>query len=397
MPRVACPYCYERIDDDRLAFRCLGHGAPGGDATTCRPALDPTRQKLTGYAGPSNPVFRAPGVLRSPRRAKCSSCGGGTGARACPECHTPLPTTFVGSSSPLIGLVGGKGAGKTVYLTVLDHELRANVRKPFDADVRPVGDEHGGDSTTAGLLASAQRALFDDGELLEQTAKAVDGRKEPVVLQWRQPYRSIGRERHRTTLLSFYDTAGEDLTDRASVESQRYLGAADGLIVLLDPWQLAAARDQLDVPDAAVAGAEAPLAVLTQLTEALRAAHGVRPTKRIRRPVAVVFAKLDALFDTLEPSDAVFARPRKEGGYDDADGQAVHESIASLLRRLGADEIDSQLRANYADFRYFGVSALGSPPDYKSKEVDPGGVRPFRVEDPLLWLLWRKNVIERLR
>ena len=44
-------------------------------------------------------------------------------------------------------------------------------------------------------------------------------------------------------MLSFFDTAGEDLNDQTSVDQNiRYLTSADGVILLLDPLQMRGAR-----------------------------------------------------------------------------------------------------------------------------------------------------------
>jgi hypothetical protein len=396
MARVACPYCYERIENTALAFQCVGRGAAG--RTGCRRVEDPVRREATGFAGFTFPTFPAPGRRPLRRtRADCPRCGGTTGARACPSCHSPLPTTFAGSRSPLVGMVGGKGAGKTVYLTVLHQQLQTAVRRRFDADVRLVGDQQGGETTTEGFLATYRRALFDDGQLFEATRAAEDSRKEPLVIEWRQPHRSLGRSGLRTTILSFYDTAGEDLTSQESVHTQTYLGVADGMIVLLDPWQLPGVRDRLTVPAAAVTGAERPLDVLERVTELLRASHGVRAHRPVEVPVAVAFAKVDALFGVLGRSDPLFAPVRPVAGYDEEAGQSVHEYVTALLARFDADDVDAHLRLNYRHFRYFAVSALGAEPDYEGTQVDPGGVQPFRVEEPLLWLLHRLGVVARSR
>lgn len=61
-----------------------------------------------------------------------------------------------------------------------------------------------------------------------------------------------------------------------------------------------------------------------------------------------------------------------------------------------ASDIDVHLRLNYSDFQYFAVSALGAEPDYDQGRVDPGGVRPHRVEDPILWLLAKENKVASL-
>lgn len=48
-------------------------------------------------------------------------------------------------------------------------------------------------------------------------------------------------ERPQHSVLSFFDTAGEDFNSRESVElNTRYLTNADGIILLLDPLQMPA-------------------------------------------------------------------------------------------------------------------------------------------------------------
>ena len=80
--------------------------------------------------------------------------------------------------------------------------------------------------------------------------------------------------------------------------------------------------------------------------------------------------------------------------YDNVDGQRVHEHMGTLLREWMADDIDLHMSFNYSDFRYFAVSALGAEPDYRTGKVAPGGVRPHRVEDPLLWLLSKLGTVQ---
>ena len=60
-------------------------------------------------------------------------------------------------------------------------------------------------------------------------------------------------------------------------------------------------------------------------------------------------------------------------------------------------DIDIYLRLNYKRFRYFVVSALGSSPDYAGGSVESLGVVPFRVDEPLLWLLGQFGVIQKSR
>lgn len=396
MATVACPYCYHRIDQFRLHFQCTGFGAPG--RTACVRQADEDRQRLTGYLESAFPTFAVGSrgmVLR--HRAPCPHCGGLTGVRACPVCHTPVTAGFAESRGPLIGMVGGKGAGKTVYLTVLNHELRHNIRRRFAADIRLTGDQQGGAGSPQAWLDGFERRLFTDKTLLDGTMPVTDGRRAPVVLEWRQPRRILGRETFRTTVLSFYDAAGEDLTSQERVHTQSYLSVADGLILLLDPWQLPGARDHIDVPADVVRESEPPLSVLNRITELRRAADGIGIRSRISAPLAVVFAKIDALFPRLGEGHPLRTTPAARGCYDERAGNDAHEHVRSLLYEFDADDIDTHLRLHYKRFRYFAVSALGASPDYAGGRVDSRGVVPFRVDEPLLWLLSQFGVIEKSR
>lgn len=395
MSKVACPYCYHRFDLSTLRFQCTGRATPGRDR--CKREVDEDRRRLTGYSAAALPTFPPP-ETRSPlpqRNAPCPTCGAPTGIRACPLCHTPLPANFADSRSPLIGMVGGKNAGKTVYTTVLVHELQKNIRRRFDADIWFAGDRQGELGSVADWSKQYEQALFTDKVLFESTASAVDGLKVPLVLQWRQPKRSFGREVHHTTTLSFYDAAGEDMTTQEFVNGQAYLSSADALIVLLDPFQLEGAKDRIKVPQVATRDTEPPLNVLTRITEMLRASNGVSARRKIATPIAVVFSKIDAFYQMLGEDHPLLRQPDVGPSYDEAVGRDTDDHMRALLTELDADDIDTHLRTQYRTYRYFAVSSLGAEPDYIGNRVDPRGVRPFRVDEPLLWLLSHFRIVDR--
>ena len=298
----------------------------------------------------------------------------------------------------MVGMVGGKGAGKTVYTAVLNHELRTNVRRRFRADIRLTGDSQGGAGSATQWLELNEEQLFNDGKLFETTASARNGMRAPVVIEWRQPSTRLGRTRFDTTILSFYDAAGEDLINHASVQTQAYLGVAEGLILLLDPWQLPGARNRIRVPEEVIKESAPPLGVLTAITDTLRREHRVRNKRSIPVPLAVVFAKIDEFFDVLDKGNPLLDRSQSSSGcYDDVAGQTTHEYVKAMLYDFRADDIDALLEANYSTFRYFAVSSLGTPPNYSTNVVDSSGVQPIRVEEPLLWLLSRFGVVGRCR
>src|SRR5262249_42364384 len=159
--------------------------------------------------------------------------------------------------------------------------------------------------------------LFDKNTLFESTVSAKDGIKIPLVLQWRQPWRNlIGKETHRTTTLSFYDAAGEDMTSQEFVNGQAYLTSADGLIVLLDPFKLPGTHDRITVPESSRRDAEPPLNVLVRITELLRNSRGVSGSRKISIPIAVAFSKIDAFYQWLGDGHPLRNKPDTGPFYD---------------------------------------------------------------------------------
>ncbi|MFD0742920.1 hypothetical protein ACFQ1L_14815 [Phytohabitans flavus] len=342
------------------------------------------------------PVFPPPRgqQLYHQRKAECPDCGGETGVRACPHCHTPLSANF-GGNSRLIAMVGAKGTGKTVYLTVLARELNAGLRRRFEADVRMSGDSQAGSQSPRQWLDQNVERLFTERQLFPTTPPAENGHRLPLVFQWRREHPRFARKpTYRTSFLSFYDTAGETLSSQPSTHDLEYIGAADALIVLLDPFMLPAARDRLNLPGSAIMSQESTVDVVHRVTENLRSAHGIPGGGRIKIPVAVVLAKMDAFFSALGSDHPLRQPPEATPYYDERLGQDTHKRVGELLSNWRGDDIDIHLKYSYEDFRYFFVSALGAPPNYDTATLeDEHGVQPFRVDEPLVWLLAKFGVV----
>jgi hypothetical protein len=135
--------------------------------------------------------------------------------------------------------------------------------------------------------------------------------------------------------------------------------------------------------------------VLTRITEMLRTSYGVPARRKITVPLAVVFSKIDAFYQMLGEDHPLLRQPDVGPSYDEAVGRDTDDHMRALLTELDADDVDTHLRAQYRTFRYFAVSSLGAEPDYAGNRVDPRGVRPFRVDEPLLWLLSQFKIIDR--
>ena len=392
MAHVACPFCFHMIDSNRLAYQCTGNGS-----VECKREVDPERKQLTGSLRESFPTFLPPNGGQA-ATAECPHCGGIARRRACPTCHSVLPIDFVGSNSPMIGLVGAAGSGKTVLMTVLIKYLREVVGRRFSADIQIATDNPDGQSGLADYQANRELPLYTGGRLPQPTAGHSTARRSPVVVRWRQPSQRSWRTGVDSTLLSFVDTAGEDMTHLDKAFTLQYLGVASALIVLLDPFMIPGARDHARLPAEAIEGAaEAPMNVLSRVTELLRTQHNVKTRRKIKLPVAVVFPKIDAFYPVMDRSSILMRNGARGNYYDDSEGRAVHENVLALLQEWGADDIGIHMDLNYSNFRYFAVSALGAPPDYAHNTVSGGGVQPHRVEDPVLWLLSQSGTLSSRR
>jgi hypothetical protein len=391
VPITVCPFCFRRIDSSHLAYQCAGRGN-----IDCKREEDEVRKRLTGSAQETFPTFMpAPGRNGS---TNCPTCGGPARRRACPQCHTALPIDFVDSKSPMIGLVGAKGSGKTVLMTVLVKHLREVIGRRFGADIRIATDNPDGQLGLSAYQANREIPLYSGRTLPVGTAQqgTVDRqRATPVVLRWRQEAeRRVGGRTLRSTVLSFVDTAGEDLNDLDTAFTLEYVSVCDALIITLDPFALPGARARLNLPEAAIqVDDDVPLDVVSHITELLRTEGKIKNKKRISMPVAIVFTKIDAFYPTLDRNNAIMSTASRLPAYQSADGLAVHEHMLALLHEWNAADIDNHMRLNYTDYRYFGVSALGAEPDYGGGVVAPGGVQPHRVEDPVLWLLSKSGTV----
>jgi hypothetical protein len=384
---VTCPYCYERFPVREVKFRCNTRLSRSG--SRCAMRLDETLQARTGASRELGPVFPADGRRTT---ALCPDCTGETRYRVCPICHSQLPTEFGIVDDLLIAMVGAKGSGKTVYMTVLVHEMMNRMGAQLDASIMAADDD-----TRRRFAGSYENGLYEDRQMPAPTQSAAvsDNRVAPLVFRLSMTRQRLFRSAPLHTLLSFFDAAGEDLVSQDSVDlNGRYLGNADGIIVLLDPLQLSAARRSA-VPGSPLPGAgyESPSNVLGRITDLLRARPESAGKELIDTPLAVVFPKIDALAHTLGAGSPLLAEPPGGSRFDVGDSLDVHVEVMRLLKEWAAVQIDQIVDKNFGRYRYFGVSALGANPtaDHRTPIT---GIQPYRVTDPFLWLLSEFGAID---
>lgn len=396
---LACPYCYNPCAEKEIVFRCTGR--PGPEGVVCEVKRDEDLIRWLGISMPLPPAFEADGRRLS---ARCPHCQSESPCRICPACHSRLPVDFGKVDSRLIALIGAKQSGKTVFMTVLIHELKHRLGRNLDLAI--MGSD---EATIRSFDKDYDDRLYRRHALPDPTlTSAARPLRQPLVFSLAmEQRRRLAPARERHTILSFFDTAGEDLNSTDSVElNLRYLSSAHAIILLLDPLQMPGARAQARtgtiLPNPAEPGFDPPFNVLTRVTRLLRTpgpgqpaprlypGSRARPSGPIQTPVAVAFAKLDALEHTLPRNSPLTRHPEPHREFAAADSLAVHHQVQALLDEWDGPQIDQLMRHHYARYRYFGLSALGAPP------LDPGTVshiEPYRVHDPFLWLLSEFGII----
>ncbi len=384
---LTCPYCYETFAARQMLFRC--NGRPSRTNKRCSLKLDQVLADQTGARLELPPVFRADGRKGA---AACPECGSETTYKVCPFCHSLLPTHFGHADSRVIAMAGAKGSGKTTYMTVLLHEMMNRVGSRFRAAVVSADDE-----TRMRFVQTYEDPLFREHRMLAPTRSAGNGaRVTPLVFRLSVAPSGWLASRPVNTLLSFFDSADVEFSGQRSADvTSRYLTRADGILLLLDPLQLAGAQSLVasGVPLPVAESYEMPLNVLSRATDILLAKDGHGRRAKISKPIAIVFTKIDAMWHGLDRVSPLRTHPPEGPRFDTADSLSVHEEIRHLLREWDC-EIDQFLQSHYTHYRYFGISSLGQPPT-KANDVAPSGIQPYRVADPLLWILSEFGTVPR--
>lgn len=386
MRRLLCPYCFERYPAAELAFRCVNP-----DPMRCPLVED---QHLARYerlerGRPLPRVFTPPRLLFSlPTVATCD-CGTKTIKRVCPRCHNELPRELGLGRSCSIALLGAKEVGKSHFIAVLIHQLRHRVGERFQASFAALDEQ-----TRRRYSQDFESYVFARRIVIPGTvsARAQVGVKYPLIYRLSLTQTYLGFRRQRATNLVFFDTAGEDLGDVDTMETEtRYVAQSEGIVFLLDPLQIPSVRDKLASRVGLPSGTVHPAAIVERVIQLIRSYRGLGESQKIDTPVALAFSKIDAVRSLIEPGSPVHRAAHHDGYFDLSDAEAMNESMRAHVHSWAGPGLDAMIRHNFKHVSYFGISALGSGPDASGRL--PAGATPFRVEDPLLWILHRRGIV----
>jgi hypothetical protein len=381
-----CPFCFYTFSLYDSCFRCI--------VPTCTGRTPDTIYAETrGY----NPVAMGHVIVPHkrafefgiPLELKCDICQHVSRTRLCPSCHFTLPHDVGQINQRIIALVGGRATGKTHYIASLVTRLQHAIGRNFDITVRLLGDD-----TQERWERDFYIPLFVHKTVLQPTLPAgVDAQiKSPLI--FRLTF-TRGRQKHALNI-SFFDSAGEDLTSLTTMSLQnRSIAHADGIIFLLDPLQIPSVRSLIPDTNAPQADVKAsPEYMAGRLRDFFERERGLRATEKVKVPVAFTLSKLDTLFPLLE-AGSEFHHPGGHDGYLDLDDvQSVHTEISNYLASWINPNFCGIIHNSFARYNYFGVSSLGSQPDAGNHLST---ISPLRVEDPFLWILFQHGLIQGMK
>jgi GTPase SAR1 family protein len=359
---VTCPFCFARSSRKGLFTRCAPicgrDGAEFAASSLGKNGLCPHGQR---------PQVR----------------------RLCPVCRRDLLREYVEGDHQMVAMIGDQASGKSTYVGVLVHELQRHVGERFNG----LALDLLGEESREYYERSFSAPLYQQ-QRTPQPTRALRGqqtrRHDPLMfaLRFPRPRRLPGIGGNpRTALTVFYDTAGEESLRAANMEFlTSYLGAAAGVVLVVDAGTLVGVS-----PEAGRTGRD-PIRPVHVLAEHLREISR-RPKARLKMPLAVVITKVDLIRDDFEPSSVLRREPRHDGYFDDADSREVHEELRSWLAEHGLLHVDRSIATNFETHRWFGVSALGHAP-IGGDDISAVGIHPYRVEDPMLWLLARFGAVK---
>lgn len=361
-----CPKCFSKIHSGNKQYIC---------------------SNLAQWANCTNANNRVLIKLDKPVvKPKCNICNAELKTVICYNCGFEIPNDLFYTDNFPIAVIGAKAAGKTNYVAVLIDQLKGDVGRSFNCALKASGE-----GTISRYKTEFYNPIFRNKECPQGN---IAGEVEPLIytLMLGGEKKLFGSTAPKSIMLTFFDTAGENLDSKTMLQSHnRYISFSSGIILLLDPLQLPGVREQLTGKINLPAEHTDPVEIITRITDIIREGNNIREGY-INIPLAVVFTKIDAVSTLLDPSSSLHNNSIhiQKGAFDKKDFNDINTEIQSLVDEWAGKELHNTINKNYNNYGYFGLSALGSNPvDNKITKF-----RPFRVTDPFLWLLSINKIIK---
>lgn len=369
---MKCPTCFRGLPDDVEFLAC----------SQCEAV--PSASLNAEYGGRD---VRVPVVFPA-EQGECSKCGTASDIEACRACHGLVPGVWRRPNTTVscVAMAGARNTGKSIYLGVVRQQLELWVEECHRSTLELIGD------TESHYMQRYGGALFDDGVILSPTAELSLDPHGHVPLIFR-----FVDDSGRARILVLRDVAGEDLENLAQRRvALAFVKEADAVVILIDPLKMDRLRESLrgiihpgDLGGDGVEVVDQMLALITR--------DGRDPVPEGQR-LAVAVSKVDVLQQVKDIPGAPLRPVMVRSGsplqrdpsmttaqFDTHDADLLNAEVASVLVELTGLKLGHLLRHGGVEHRYFAVSALGAHPE--GTRLNSAGIAPFRVLDPIKWVL----------
>lgn len=365
MSKYICPCCFSKNEERNIKYKCRKCG---------------------------NIFSEENGSLK--KEGKCQ-CGAATNLRLCQECNFELPYTFGSYQDETFSVIGLKESGKSHFIGMLVKVFARRIGDPFRVSMEIVHD-----NISVKFKNMYARNLDAGTTLLEtKSGEIQDDIRKPLIYKLlfrRQGL--LGGKKLKVATISLFDNAGEDLFDEAKMRKvNQCVFNSTGIILIIDPLQLAPIRSELKVRRVSLPQEHAKninggtKEILTRVAKLIREQKDLGENQLIDIPVAIAFSKSDALKEIIgEGSSLMFQESNHDGVLNKEEITGISNEIESFISSWDETGLVTQIKNNFKNYCFFGFSALGSNPEDGKINV----FRPLRVEDPFLWLLHKRNLIK---
>jgi len=369
--KFTCPYCHAEHGLYDLRVKCSSKKCKFG-----------VRKYTDNY-----------GNIRVPRAelGTCFICKETAQEFYCMESDKEIPRELFEMKSLSVALLGAKASGKSNYIGVLINEINKKMTGPFNCSLSMTCSQE----SKQAYDDLYYRPLYEAG----RTVNATDAGMEVPPLIFPLRFMDTESKIVNTAVLTFYDTAGENLDDKNVMHKfNSYITNAHGIILLLDPLQVPNIRNKLTANgfNALPAQNTEIYDVLSIIIDVIRSVKNING--RIRIPLALVFTKIDVLeqYNILPEGSCLRGESEhiKRGAFIKHDFENTNIEMQDLIDNWLDAHLIGYIK-QFEPYSFFGVSSLGGNPD--GTRIDSRGIRPRRVLDPLLWLLAEKKYIKTLK
>jgi hypothetical protein len=325
-----------------------------------------------------------PGAGKKP---VCPACGSRLTVRICRECGFSTDLSAGAKETLSISLVGATGSGKSCMLATMLHELGGDFGRLHGAALYPTG----GDRTMSQYERLYHTPLYEQGICVPATDEEID------PLTWALVFG--GQENAGRALgLTLYDSCGA--TFKSEQQMSRYnrsLYHSSAIFFLIDPRQFPAPREALGKgrrKKTAAPVEDNPQKLLLRTIHLIRAGLSMEGVdKKLPMPIAVCLTKMDTMFPFLDKASFLAdpSRHLRRPMLSATDFSSCDLETRSLIESWGGREFIAHVESQFTKSAFFGLSSLGGQPGSRNEILR---VAPHRVLDPLLWLMWKGQVLK---